>query len=440
MSTNKLLLICIFWYFLVYPNLEISGQTVTNLLAEQVPKASSEDIFRFEHILRSQNGIAGNYESDLYLGSAINSNGRVFLGKKWFLWSNKPETFCGQMETFGSRREKLFALLERGQEMDWVLRMKPGIGFEHLIAHTYYKNLLSAEVTPPKSLLENPWFEFDAKKSSLLNSNVCACGVYARDKEHDKYGPKMEIHPTHMIWWKDSSKINTDTYQMIAIQDNSNRFNRGYFRPGMGKNLKSKVKSWVESPLMANFKIAFLIPATSLSTADIQVRLNSQYQQGIVPLKNSPGNIGSSELHYSGKRILKVLNNESSKQLAVQFTDVLLREDGTLQGFIELITSIGESGQYGNYHIFSATSDNPLIQNITPAQACFEENYFFWVKKEQVNALSVLINETGNALLTARGKVKKVLQKQLFLLQEKRKLMIDEGKAAEDKLLECIEK
>jgi hypothetical protein len=439
MSTSKVFSISIIWCFLTLPNQTIWGQSITNLQPAQVPKASSEDIFRFEHIRRSQNGISGDYDTDLYLGSAINSNGRVFLGKKWFLWSNQPETFCGELETFGSRREKLFALLERGQEMDWVLRMKPGIGFEHLIAHTYYKNLLSAEVTPHESLLENPWFEFDAKKSSLLNSNVCACGVYARDKEHDKYGPKMEIHPTHMIWWKDSTTLDSESYQMIAIQDNSNRFNRGYFRPGMGKNLKSKVKSWVASPLTARFKIAFLIPATSQSTADIQVRLKSQYQQGINALKNSPGNVSSFELHYAGKRILQVLNDESSKQLAVQFSDVFLREDGSLQGFIELTTSIGESGHYGDYHIFSATTDNPLIQNITPTQACFEENYFFWIKKEQVNALAVLINETGNALLTARGKVKKVLQKQQFLLQEKRKLMIDEGKAAEDKLLECIE-
>jgi hypothetical protein len=437
MSTNKLLLICIFWYLLVYPNLEISGQTITNLQPEQIPKASSEDIYRFEHILRSQNGIAGNYESDLYLGSAINSNGRVFLGKKWFLWSNQPETFCGELETFGSRREKLFALLERGQEMDWVLRMKPGIGFEHLIAHTYHKNLLSAEVTPHKSLLENPWFEFDAKKSSLLNSNVCACGVYAQDKEHDKYGPKMEIHPSHMIWWKDSSKVNTDTYQMIAIQDNSNRFNRGYFRPGMGKVTKGNVKSWVVSPLIAKFRIAFLL-SPELTAKPLKIQLSSQFQRGIHSRVLSKKR-AADMLQFQGKQLLVVEKNDSLQGVEVQFLDLFLRDDGFLQGFIEITASIGKEGSYDNYHIFQATSDQPLIQEASVKTVCFEENYLLWVRNEQVAALTGLITATDAAIVTSKGKVKKALQKQYFLLNEKRKLISAEVNAAEDKLLECIE-
>lgn len=438
MSTNKSLLICLFWCFLTLPKTTISGQSITNLQANQVSKATSEDIFKFEHIIRTQNGIKGHYHSDLYLGSAINSNGRVFLGKKWFIWSNQPETFCGLLETFGSRREKLFALLERGQEMDWVLRMKPGIGFEHLIAHTYHKNLLSAEVSPHKSLLENPWFEFDAKKSSLLNSNICACGVYARDKEHDKYGPKMEIHPTHMFWWKDSTNVDTEIYQMIAIQDNSNRFNRGYYRPGMGKAIKGKVKSWVESPLLTRFSIAFLLSPEKTADNPLSLYLSSQKSRGINSRTLSKKRTGDA-LHYQGKQLLVVEKSDSLQGVEINFSNISLREDGFLQGFIEISASIGKQGDYGNYHVFQARSDQPLIQEAPVNTPCFEESYLFWVRSEQVASLTGLITETESAIVTSKGKVKKALQKQSFLLNEKRKIISAEVHAAEDKLLECIE-
>lgn len=440
MKNYKTLIISMVTCIILFQTKKTNGQEITNIQPGQLPKATTTDMYHFEHLRRSQNGISGAYDSDLYLGSAINSNGRVLFGKKWFLWSYQPETFCGKMATFGGRKEKLFALLERGREMDWVLRMEPGIGFEHLIAHTYHKNLLSAEVTPDQSLMENPWFDLDNKQSSLLDQYTCACGDYAQDKEHSKYGPKMEIHPAHMVWWTDSSVVNTTTYQMMAIQDNSNRFTRGYFRPGMGHDLKKKVKSWVVSPLEAKFRIAFLLPPPSNTTAPINVTLKSQYQRGVNALENTSSQFTSDVLQIQGKTLIKVEKKDSPQNIAVRFTDLLIREDGSIQGFIELTTSIGQAGKYGNYHVFSASTDHSLIQESLPQEKCFEQAYLLWIRQKQVAELTGLVNATDAAIRTSHGKVKKALTKQSFLLNEKRKQMTKEALAQEDALLGCIEK
>lgn len=248
----------------------------------------------------------------------------------------------------------------------------------------------------------------------------------------------MEIHPTHMFWWKDSTNVDTEIYQMIAIQDNSNRFNRGYYRPGMGKAIKGKVKSWVESPLLTRFSIAFLLSPEKTADNPLSLYLSSQKSRGINSRTLSKKRTGDA-LHYQGKQLLVVEKSDSLQGVEINFSNISLREDGFLQGFIEISASIGKQGDYGNYHVFQARSDQPLIQEAPVNTPCFEESYLFWVRSEQVASLTGLITETESAIVTSKGKVKKALQKQSFLLNEKRKIISAEVHAAEDKLLECIE-
>ncbi len=396
---------------------EMNAQGGIQLQSQQIAKATLEEIFEFEFIRRMQNGAEGRYDSELYLGSAVISNGRALLGKKWFLWSDKPEIFCGKMERFGSRREKLFALLERGREMDWVIRMEPGTGFEHLIAHTYHKNLLAAEVTPHKDLFYNPWFAFDEKTSPLVGQTICACGTYVRDKEHDRFGPKMEIHPTHLLWWEASRSPGSRTLQCIAIQDHSHRFNRNLKRQGMPASMRRQIKPWVVSPLEAHIRLAFTTPPAGHGDP-VAIALTSQQRRDVHP---APAASADRDIYLDGHLIVRVTADDPPEALSVQFDGLRLREDGRLQGYVDITTMIGQAGTYGAYHLFQAEiSGMPPEQiNDFASEPCGEAAYLVWTRQMQVAHLHQLIAAHEAAMLHLRSKALRTLTLQRDLLREK---------------------
>ena len=302
----------------------------------------------------------------------------------WIPLSSEKQTICGVLDRFGvfDGGESLGESIFDDSEMDWNLFIIPNDEFSFLIEdalkykggkgiycqedkwHTCGNNkvpCLEAEITPDESFYENPWFPKSTKVSPLEGREVCFYGPWVRECLH---AHRPEIHPSEMIWWRESND-----YFMMFVQDDSNRFDsRDNFE--LKGSVPSDWKPWAAPPLTAQFRIAFevkpnehALPIPGIKPQQMVIReLHSRFvvTENDKKAKADSDDGKNHKLVYKGRVLLSVLEAfENESNLGVQFVDVSKRGNGVIQGYVQLTTKIGGADIRGDegYHVLKASKE-----------------------------------------------------------------------------------
>lgn len=316
----------------------------------------------------------------------------------WHPMSGRKEVLAGMMQEF-------FVYDVIGDEYDWNIRMIPNASFEHLIYgtppdfgnHTIVPkkcsfngvevNCMYVEVTPDESLYENQWFPnrkanpdrlfnpsapaFVQPPSPIKGRQVACYGAWVRDNEHDFWA---EIHPMEAIWWKNSSTA-ADTFYVLCLMDDSNRFDR---RSEFDGTTDTTWRPWVAPPMVMEIQIPFEYDFKHQDgyTVDIEELKAHNVVTNTVPnsgdsddnrfhrLRFKSSKSQSVETPGAPSRVLVSVNENFSNDsnLGVSFQEISKRADGSIIGYTRLTTAFGREGD-GNegYHMLRITVKSPRV-------------------------------------------------------------------------------
>ncbi|MFT4533826.1 MAG: hypothetical protein ACI9P5_001177 [Saprospiraceae bacterium] len=361
-----------------------------NFLVTNPPSSTQEDLRKWNRIVHKMQGIEGFDPVRNYIGSApVEKNWPLPVGYKnnWIPLDKQKQVCCGKLENF-----KTFD--GRDDETDWNFHILPNDEFSFLITEALpYKKkpfpiknpkgwhkkgsrgeyTLEAEVTPDESLFQNVFFPIKRKKGresndpkiGLEGKEICVYGPWIREWFHHN---RPEIHPSEMIWWRESKG-----YYMMLIQDGSKRFDdKDKFDFGfLGGSAPDNWKPWTKSPLTAQFKIAFEVnPSTSELPLKMDIR--EVYKRFIVTKDDADAskdsdNDSSHTLVIDNRKLLVVNEQqENDNDLGVEFVDITKRADGTIQGYLQITTKVGGSNKkdIGYHVIYVASSSIPIKRTV----------------------------------------------------------------------------
>ncbi|MEN8194659.1 MAG: hypothetical protein ABFS12_17695 [Bacteroidota bacterium] len=359
------------------------------------PRSTQKDLSKWNRIVTKMQGIEGfdpvsNFINYPPAEKKIKDLPGTGYKNNWIPLSTQKQVCCGILENFKTYDGT-------GAEMDWNFFVFPNSAFSSLISKAIpYKNetffmsdkgwhknkrgqfLLEAEVTPDQSLYDNIFFPKGItyetinlagnlhqvpKKShdpdiNLEGKEVCFYGPWVREWLHHH---RPEIHPSEMIWWKESRR-----YYMMLIQDDSNRFdNKGDF--DLDGILPNSWKPWAEPPLTAQFKIAFEVKPSE-STLPYKMDIREKYKRFVVTKEDTGASAdsdnGTSHALVVDHKKLLVVNElqENDNDLGVKFVDITKRADGTIQGYVQITTKVGGPDLKGDegYHVIYVDSSIPV--------------------------------------------------------------------------------
>ncbi len=354
-----------------------------NFLVTNPPNSTPEDLQKWKRIVNKMQGVEGFDPVRNNIGSRpaekkIKDLPGSGYKNNWLPLSAQKQVCCGKLENFKTYDGT-------GDELDWNFFILPNDDFTFLITETlpfkektflmsssgWHKNkrgqyLLEGEVTPDQSLYQNVFFPIKKKKGrkshdpiiGLEGKEVCFYGPWVREWLHHH---RPEIHPSEMIWWKESKG-----YYMMLIQDDSNRFDdEGDFDlDGIGNN---SWKPWAEPPLTAQFKIAFEVNP-SASKLPFKMDIREVYKRFVVTKDDADAskdsdNGTSHTLVVDNKKLLVVNEQqENDNDLGVKFVDITKRTDGTIQGYLQITTKVGGPDLKGDegYHLIHVASNIPV--------------------------------------------------------------------------------
>jgi len=241
--------------------------TGTKMFGQTCPDCTTGEIKLVEEINSKYLGISGKNPD---VPSTYNSIGKtkfnggawgvlnIYTDANWYPIREEKQTLCGKINTFG--------VSNYGDESDWNINILPNESFGDLVSDavakftindawyttTNGKVLIEAEITPDEHRYGNPWFNNAEHKTYLINHEICVYGPFVAEYAH---GLRPEIHPCEQIWWKE----NENSYKVLLVNDDSNRFND----EGDFYTTKSNSKVWApENGLEAELSIPFEIKPT----------------------------------------------------------------------------------------------------------------------------------------------------------------------------------
>ncbi len=140
----------------------------------------------------------------------------------YFPMTGNKETFCGSFQRFG------FA-----EDDDWNVHIAPFLPRYINMKNSFFptnRTSLEAEITVDRRYRAlSPWFDVGKNASPLAppfasgaGHTICAFGPWVNDRSHQNEtgfdgcnsqpcGPKLEIHPSEFLWWRDTLSPFTDT-------------------------------------------------------------------------------------------------------------------------------------------------------------------------------------------------------------------------------------
>lgn len=345
-------------------------QSDFNIAMSTIPVASSDEIKQMRQVIDFQNHVVGFYKSTIMCAA----KGSIGKGKNWFPQSNKPETVCGKYVNFfieDARGIENGGFARRGKEYDWNIDVIPSEPFQKFLSPNYTKNTIQFEITPDESLFRSTYFSKSGVPSN--RETMCATGPWVLDEGHDENGKKLEIHPSQLLWWQEKRDETVTKLILMALQDDSERFNKGFDCDGVFVgNRALNFEPWVKSPLLATFKVAFIIPISDFASVNSSIgdsRNNStinKFYPSILTINtlqrrkvnkfNAEDDIDDGYSHrllIDGKPIVIVDENNIDNEIKVEFTDIK-RTTAGVSGFVTLNTSVGNStSDKDGYHIIS---------------------------------------------------------------------------------------
>jgi hypothetical protein len=285
---------------------------------------------------------------------------------------------------------------------DWNIHMIPDPAFSFLISdvealhdeavndHKICGDLpcMEAEISPDKQFWTNPWFfapgvhpaDLDDNGYSWLEGRQMGFyGLWIMDANHDF---KSEIHPAEMMWFKDHFEGGFggsgpfDIFWLLFMQDNTGRFDdRDNF--DCGGDAPAGWEPWAQSPRSGQFNVAFVVDpageAVNFSIVELFKRFVVTSQDANARRDADDGK--SHALEYNGKVVVRVQEDQpNDDDLGVTFTNICLRPDGKLQGFVSIRSKIGgdddkdEEGFHILYVARSLRSTRPDIPRPSVAQ------------------------------------------------------------------------
>jgi hypothetical protein len=277
---------------------------------------------------------------------------------------NVKQTLCGKLYDF-----YFYNPVGRGDEADWNNEIIPSVRYAYILEEP--KKLrgelpdmdfgewttcsgegekqycVEVEITPDEALYDGydfSWFNANTEVSPLEGKCLCTYGPWVLDAGH---GNKPEIHPSELMWWRDSKTCEAPTSDpegvyLLLVQDDSNRYDRiGDYDTNDAPDLCWH--PWSAYPRTAKFKLAFRVN-TLVETPQI-------FNISIAENKNVNINLhdatdGSEHtLVYNGRPLLTVHELENDGYVQVGFENYFRRvetEGEVLYGFVTLTSSVGK--------------------------------------------------------------------------------------------------
>ncbi len=271
-------------------------------------------------------------------------------------------------------------------DTDWNLHIIPDPAFAELItvvesrhpgsAREHDKcggpSCLEGEIAPDRQFWTNPWFikpgmhanDIDRNGISLLEGRTM--GFYGPWITDDDHSSKAEIHPVSMMWWKDHFEGGFgnvdpfDVFWLMLLQDNTARFDdRDNY--DCGGNTPPGWLPWAHAPVSGQFSIAFEVNPAAGEV--MQFSIHELFKR-FVMTRNDPAAMadadpGTTHDLQLGDRVVVSVREEQPEDddLGVTFTDLCLRPDGRLQGFVTIRSKVGRSDDVDEegFHVLFVT-------------------------------------------------------------------------------------
>ncbi|MDO1444617.1 hypothetical protein Q0590_00060 [Rhodocytophaga aerolata] len=265
---------------------------------------------------------------------------------------------------------------------DWNLHIIPTQAFNFLISDVealhdessdeHRKNCgdspcMEAEISPDKQFWNNPWFfapgvdpadTEDNGYSWLEGRQLGFYGLWVMDANHDF---KSEIHNSEMIWFKDhfENPAPLDIFWLLFMQDNTGRFDDSDNFDCDG-DAPAGWKPWAQSPLSGQFNIAFEV---NPSREVVNFSIVELFNRFVVTSQDVDGRRDADDgkshaLEINGRVVVRVEETQQNDDdLGVTFTNLCLRPDGKLQGFVTIRSKIGgdDDKDEEGFHILYVT-------------------------------------------------------------------------------------
>ncbi len=295
--------------------------------------------------LRGINKFVDFYYWDIVPTEPVDIFIKTFNMKNWLPLRTLKQNFVGKIENF--------KVSHMGNENDWNIHLAPAYGFESFLNDALavsFKNTnewfeqksslgkytIEAEMTPVKSAFDNPWFNNIKDRTILMDKQIGVYGAFVGEGIH---GFRPEIHPSEIIWWKESEN---STVILLAADasdrfDDMSDFSTELADPG-------EKKPWTQDiGQEAELKIPFEIDPSSGSLIYNLYSLygNDSFYKGANYADISNG--ASHTITYKGSEVLTVVESSFvQRYVGVTFTDVCYdSQRSLLKGYIVLKTAIG---------------------------------------------------------------------------------------------------
>jgi hypothetical protein len=320
-------------------------------------------------------GVAGEdpFGNTIYNYAARNPQFAQGAPFTWYPIQGDKRTLCGTLDDFyfWNKRDSL-------DEADWNLNIiplaprynyliedakgQPGVNLEDWkrCRGSQEPDCLQAEITPDESLYDFNWFNANTGRSPLKGKCLCVYGPWVTDNEH---GARPEIHPSELLWWKESpistcgawSSTLNGTYLMLQ-QDDSNRFDRyysydNYSYPPQGP-FNFCWRPWSAYPRTGKFKLAFRVNTLATSPQNLSFSIDKNRNVNMNPHDATDG--GEHTLVYKGRPLLTVRETGEDGYVQVGFENLFRRteaEGEVLYGFVTLTSSVGINDRGGEGYI-----------------------------------------------------------------------------------------
>jgi hypothetical protein len=289
-------------------------------------------------------GLIGKHK----FSGTIYSISNRFFGDNWFPIRQEKQMFTGTFLEFN--------VSDYGDESDWNIHLVPDPQFQDFItdalpyqrdnwyADGFWKTspdgrfMIEAEITPDERRYGNPWFNNQQKYSPLINKRITVYGPFVREEAH---GNHPEIHPAEQIWWQEPN----GQHIVLLVIDDSNRFESDDDYNSDRVKITPAHPWTAEEGQRATMSYAFEInPAAGGQYIAIQAIDDLEFYAGGDFQDVSEGT--KHVIRYKGNTVLTVQEADATdKFLGIKFSKVCFNQaKGTLQGFIDIETAIGNGG------------------------------------------------------------------------------------------------
>jgi hypothetical protein len=374
--------------FLGFVGSIVTAQAQTNHIATTAttPMISAMQLEEWQRIVDTQQSVSGRDPAGHQIGPNVAK--RSGLGLNWYPVDIYKQTLCGTLHHFNFYDGY-------GDEGDWNNFIIPAASHSYLLEDVkpiadpddLHKcnqpgDCMEAEITPDESFYENRWFPKSAGMSALEGKQICTYGPWVWEEAH---GNRPEIHPSELYWWKDDIAAELGTYTLMALQDDSNRFDRSDNYNG------TIVRPWSKFPRTAEFKIAFevVLPPITQNTPILEqvvFEIDELASRNVVTSNDAAARLDSDDgkqhaIQFDGNVVLRVNELQANDDnIGVRFLELTRGTRGggvgplsrrVIRGYIAITSKIGldDRGKEG-YHVIRVRSRRVSTQGpIAPLSA-----------------------------------------------------------------------